>query len=158
MNYTDEVRTHTALHLLKGSVVRVLGPSAMWTAGVYVNGKHGRLTVRFNKAPSPEEIKLIEDLTNKKIAEDLKIEIKVMSRKEAESNYGNIIYDLFPIPDEVQTLHILIVYDTNGEIWNINACNKQHTISSRDIGKIKIGKVRFRASKELLEIPFDVEP
>ena len=34
-----EVRTHTALHVVKGAVVKVLG--AKWTAGVYVKGSHG---------------------------------------------------------------------------------------------------------------------
>lgn len=157
-NYPDEVRTHTALHLLKGAVVRVLGERAMWTASVYVNGKHGRLVVKFDRQPRPEELRAIEELTNRKIEEDLKIEVKVLPRREAELIYGNIIYDLFPVPGDVQTLSILIVYDTNGGIWNINACNKQHTSSSKSIGRIKIGKVRFRASKELLEIPFDIEP
>jgi alanyl-tRNA synthetase len=38
-----EVRTHTALHVVKGAVVKVLGREAKWTASVYVNGNHGRL-------------------------------------------------------------------------------------------------------------------
>ena len=39
---------------------------------------------------------------------------------------------------------------------NINACNKEHTRTTGGIGEIKIGKVRFRRSKELLEISFGV--
>lgn len=156
--YPDEVRTHTALHILKGAIVKVLGEGAMWTASTSVSGKHGRLTVKFDRKPTPEEIKAIEELANKKIEEDLKIETRVLPREEAERIYGNIIYDLFPVPEHVKELHIVIVYDTDGSIWNINACNKQHTKSARCIGKIKIGKVRFRHSKQLLEIPFDIEP
>ena len=44
---STEVRTHTALHVLKGAVVKVLG--AEWTAGVAVDGSHGRLTVQFSR-------------------------------------------------------------------------------------------------------------
>ncbi len=156
--YEDEVRTHTALHVIKGAVVRVLGEDAMWTASTYVSGKHGRLTVKFNRKPTPEEVRAIEELANKKIEEDLPVEVKVMPREDAEKTYGNVIYDLYPVPQEVKTLYITIIYDKDGSIWNINACNKQHTKSTKYVGKIKLGKIRFRASKLLLEIPFDIEP
>jgi alanyl-tRNA synthetase len=155
--YPDEVKTHTALHVVKGAVVRVLGEEALWTASTYVSGKHGRLTVKFNRKPTPEEVKAIEELANKKVEEDLKIEVKILPRGEAERIYGNIIYDLFPIPGEIRELSIVIIYDTDGSIWNINACNKQHVKSTRCIGKIKLEKPRFRASKQLLEIPFNIE-
>ncbi len=156
--YPDEVRTHTALHVLKGAVVKVLGEEAMWTASTYVCGKHGRLTVKFVRKPTPEEIRAIEELTNEKIEEDLPIEVQVLPRDDAEKRYGNVIYDLFPVPQHVRELHIVIVRDIDGSIWNINACNKQHTKSTKYIGRVRIGKVRFRRSKQLLEIPFDIEP
>ncbi len=156
--YPDEVRTHTALHVLKGAVVKVLGSDAKWTASTYVSGKHGRLTVKFNRKPTQEEIKAIEELANKKIEEDLRIEVRVLPRDEAEKIYGDEIYDLFPIPQHVKELSIVIVYDIDGSIWNINACNKQHTKSTRYIGRIRIDKVRFRPTKQLLEIPFNIEP
>ena len=61
-SYSDEVRTHTALHILKGAVVKILGKEAMWTASTYVNGKHGRLTVQFNRKPTVDEVKSIEEI------------------------------------------------------------------------------------------------
>ncbi len=156
--YLDEVRTHTALHVLKGAVVKVLGENAMWTASTYVSGKHGRLTVKFNRKPSEDEVRAIEELANRKIKENLRIEVKVMPRNVAEQIYGQVIYDLFPVPEDVKELSIVIVYDTDGSIWNINACNKQHCTTSGCIGRIKIRKIRFRRSKQLLEISFDIEP
>ncbi|OYT48732.1 MAG: alanyl-tRNA editing protein AlaX [Desulfurococcales archaeon ex4484_42] len=156
--YSDDVRTHTALHVLKGAIVKVLGKDAMWTASTYVSGKHGRLTVKFNRKPSNDEIKAIEELANKKIKEDLRVEVKIMPRDEAERTYGNIIYDLFPVPKEVKELSIVIVYDSDGSIWNINACNKEHCKTISCVGEINIKKVRFRKSKQLLEISFDIEP
>ncbi len=158
LEYSDEVRTHTALHVVKGAVVKVLGEEALWTAGTYVSGKHGRLTVKFNRKPTADEINLIEKLANDKVREGLEIVVEKMPREEAENRYGNIIYDLFPVPEHVKELYIVIVYDVDGSIWNINACNKQHLPNTRCIGKIKIGKIRFRAKKQLLEIPFDISP
>ncbi|MEM1835304.1 MAG: alanyl-tRNA editing protein [Sulfolobales archaeon] len=158
LDYPDEVRTHTALHILKGAVVRVLGRDAMWTASTYVEGKHGRLVVQFSRKPLDSELKAIEELANTKIAEDLKVEVVRMPREEAERVYGEVIYDLFKVPETVRELYITIVYDTSGEIWNINACNKQHLPSAKLIGRIVLGKARFRQAKNLLELPFDIEP
>lgn len=157
-DYPVEVRTHTALHVLKGAVVRVLGRDAMWTASTYVEGRHGRLVVQFGRKPSDEELKRIEELANSKVSEDLRIEVVELAREEAEKTYGDVIYDLFKVPESVRVLSIVIVYDTSGEVWNINACNKQHLPSTSPIGRIRLGRARFRQTKNLLELPFDIEP
>lgn len=156
--FLDETRTHTALHVLKGAVVKVLGEGSLWTASTHVSGKHGRLTVTCSEKPSEEQVRRIEELANKKVSEDLRIEVKTMLRTEAEKTYGDVIYDLFPVPLNVRELTLVIVYDTDGSIWNINACNKEHLPSTKFIGKIMLEKPRFRASKKLLEIPFNVSP
>jgi alanyl-tRNA synthetase len=148
---TAEVRTHTALHVLKGAVVRVLG--AEWTAGVSVSGSHGRLTVQFDRKPADEEISEIEELANVKIQEDAKIEVLELNRADAEERWGDAIYDLFPLPVSITRLK---VFHLPG--WNVNACNKEHTATTTEIGSIKINKSRFRASKQLLEISFDISP
>lgn len=156
--YSDEVRTHTALHIIKGAVVRVLGEDALWTASTYVSGKHGRLTVTCSSKPDEGQIKKIEELANAKVISNLRVEKKVMPREDAEKTYGQVIYDLFPVPSEVKELTLVIVYDADGSIWNINACNKEHLPSTGPIGKILFEKPRYRASKKLLEIPFDISP
>ncbi|WP_297090636.1 alanyl-tRNA editing protein [Thermococcus sp.] len=146
-----EVRTHTALHVVKGAVVRVLGEKAKWTAGVYVDGNHGRLTVKFDRKPTPEEVAEIERLANEKVKEDAPVKVYELPREEAEERFGEDMYDLFPIPPEVRTLRVVVI-----EGWNVNACNKEHTRTTGEVGEIKIRKVRFRRSKELVEISFDV--
>ena len=155
-SYPVEVRTHTALHVVKGAVVRVLGEEARWTASTYVRGGHGRLVVRFSRKPRPEEVAAIERLANEAIEKDLPVEVVVLPRSEAEERFGDAIYDLFPVPPEVRELSIVIIRDVDGSIWNINACNKEHTASTGCIGGIRLGKPRFRRSKQLLEIPFDI--
>ncbi|WP_457753723.1 alanyl-tRNA editing protein [Thermococcus sp.] len=146
-----EIKTHTALHVVKGAVVKVLGEKAKWTASVYVSGNHGRLTVKFDRKPTQEEITEIERLANEKVKENAPIHVYELPREEAERRFGEDMYDLFPIPPEIKTLKVVVI-----EGWNVNACNKQHTKTTGEIGKIKIKKVRFRKSKELLEISFDI--
>ncbi len=144
-----EIKTHTALHILKGAVRKVLG--AKWTTSVYVNGDKGRLTVQFDRKPTEEEIQEIEKQANNKIQENTEIKIHNLARSEAENIWGDEIYDLFPIPEEIQGLTIVEI-----ENWNINACNKQHTRTTGEVGTLKITKIRFRNSKKLLEISYNV--
>ena len=144
-----ERRTHTALHVLKGAVQKVL--SAKWTGGVFVEQVHGRLTVQFDRKPTDSEMHEVERLANEKIGEDLSIEILEMPRTEAEERFGNIIYDLFPLPSHITHIRICSIPG-----WNINCCNKEHCKTTGEIGLIKLTKIRFRDNKQLLEIPFDV--
>ncbi|AAY80515.1 hypothetical protein [Sulfolobus acidocaldarius] len=145
-----EVRTHTALHVLKGAVVKVLG--AKWTASVYTQDNHGRLTVKFERKPSDEEIAEIFNLANKKVQENALIRTEVLDRVQAERKYGDQIYDLFPVPPEVSQLNIVVIDD-----WNINACNKSHTNTTGEVGQIIQDYWRYRNSKQLLEIAFNVK-
>ncbi|ASJ16679.1 alanyl-tRNA editing protein AlaX [Thermococcus chitonophagus] len=148
---SNEVKTHTALHVLKGAIVKVLGKEAKWTASTYVKGAHGVLVVKFNRKPTKEEIKKIEELANAKIRENAPIKVYELPREEAEEKFGEDMYDLFPVPDNVKVLKVVVI-----ENWNVNACNKEHTKTTGEIGVIKVRKVRFRKNKELLEISFDV--
>jgi len=147
---TIETRTHTALHVLKGAAVKVLG--ARWTAGVHVKGSHGRLTLQFDRKPTPEEVVRIEELVNSKILDDAPVEVTDMERREAEALYGDAIYDLFPLPSSITRLSILHISD-----WNVNACNKQHTPTTAEIGRLTITKARYRVTKGLLEISYDIQ-
>lgn len=156
-NNDIERRAHTALHVIKGAIVKVLGEQALWTASTYVNGSHGRITVTCKEKPTPKDMKRIEDLANEAIMKDLRMETVILPKEEAEKKFGKIIYDLFPVPEHVKELTIVIIRDLDGSIWNINACNKEHTKTTGEIGKIAIRKYRFRRSKGLLEVSFDIE-
>ena len=145
-----EVRTHTALHVLKGAVYKVL--NAKWTTGVSVNGNHGRLVVEQDRKPTEDEIGEIERLANMKISEDSPVEVHQMKRDAAEERWGDFIYDKFPLPDHIKDIQVFHLPD-----WNVNACNKEHTETTGQIGKLKISKTRYRNSKNLLEISFDIE-
>lgn len=148
--YSPEVRAHTALHVVKGAVVKVL--NAKWTASVYVRENHGVLTVKYDRKPTEEEVEEIERLANQKVGESVPIKLYELPREEAEKIFGEEMYDLFPVPESVKTLKVVVI-----EGWNVNACNKEHTKTTGEVGRIIIRKTRFRKSKGLLEISFDVE-
>ena len=147
--YSDDVRSHTAIHVLKGAVFKVLG--AKWSASAYSSGTHGGLAVTFDHKPSDDEIEEIEKLANLKIHENQRVEIHELKRKDAEERWGDAIYDLFPLPPELETVKVFRLPD-----WNVNTCGKLHTETTGGIGGLKISKWRYRANKQLLELSFDV--
>lgn len=146
---TEEVRAHSALHVLKGAVQKTLGASL--TTSTFVKGGHGRLTVRFDREPSQEEETRIEQLTNQKVAEGVEVIEFEMEKEEAEGHFGNAIYDLFPIPAEVTRLRIVRIPD-----WNLNCCAERHVENTSLIGNVRLGKFRFRNSRKELEIEFEL--
>jgi len=146
---SDEARTHTGVHVVKGAVQKVLG--AKWTASVYVSGKHGRLTVQFDRKPTEEELARVEQAANEKVAEGAEVLEFEMEKGEAEGHFGDSIYDLFPVPSNVTLLRIVRIPD-----WNINCCNMEHVDSTLQVGRIKLETPRFRNSRKELELGFDL--
>ena len=146
---SEELRTHTALHVVKGAVQKVLG--ATLTTSVYVQGNHGRLTVRFDRKPTEEEMARVEQAANQKVAEGAEVLEFEMERHEAEGHFGNAIYDVFPVPSGVTLLRIVRIPD-----WNVNCCQERHLDSTSHVGRIKLETPRFRNSKKELEVGFDL--
>ena len=146
---SESLRTHSAVHVVKGAVQKVLG--AKWTSSVYVSGPHGRLTVQFDRKPTDDEVARIERLANEKIAEGAEVLEFEMEKEEAEGHFGDGIYDLFPLPAGVTRLKIVRIPD-----WNINCCNERHVENTLQVGSVRLGKPRFRNAKRELEVEFDL--
>ncbi len=147
----DEVRTHTALHIIKGAIVKVLGEDAKWSTSASVNGLHGRIAVEFNRKPTDEEIQGIERLANEKVGEDAEIETHELSRKDAEERWGDWIYDKWPLPDHIQQVKVF-----NLPEWNVNCCGNEHPERTGAVGNITIAKTRYRNSKRVLEVSYEI--
>lgn len=143
-------KTHTSLHILKGAIQKILG--AALTTNIHQENNRGRIAVAFDRKPTDEEIKLIQDAVDKKIEEDVPIEVFEMDRDKAEERFGDVIYDKFRVPKHIKRLKIAQIKD-----WNINCCACEHTNTTGEVGKIKIIKHKFRNAKQQLEISFVVE-
>ena len=73
-----DVRTHTALHVVKGAIFKVLG--AKWSTSAASEGSHGRIAVELDRKPTDEEEAEIQRLVDQKVREDARIEVQEMSR------------------------------------------------------------------------------
>ncbi len=135
--------------MLKGAAQKVLG--VKWTSSTSTKDGRGRLAVQFERRPTREELQRIEQDANRKVREGAEILEFEMERQEAENHFGDQIYDLFPIPASVTRMKLVRIPE-----WNVNCCVERHLETTLGIGRIKLGKTRFRNSRKELELEFHV--
>jgi len=147
--------TDTALHVLKGAIVKVLGERAALTTSVGFLGKcKAELIVQLSEKPSEQDILNIQNAANDKIKEKVNIIESVMKRAEAEERYKNkvnhtFIYDKFPVPASITELNIIEIPE-----WNVNCCKGPHVKNTSDLGALLILQNKFRPKKNEWEIKF----
>jgi alanyl-tRNA synthetase len=145
----QEVRTHSALHVLKGAVVNVMGPHK--TSSGLVSGRRGTLVVNSDRSPTPEEVWAIEEAANKKISENSEVLQFEMERNEAEGHFGAAINDEAPDP-QVTLLTILRMPD-----WEVACCAEKHVDTTGELVRLKLDRVSFTRATGLLEIEFEID-
>ncbi|MGH9919060.1 MAG: alanyl-tRNA editing protein [Nitrososphaerales archaeon] len=137
---SQEVRSHSAIHVLKGAVTEVLGPRR------FVFGENGVLKFRSERPPTAQELGRIGAAANRKIAEDAEVLEFEMDRQEAEGHFGTGIYDLSPAPGLGELLRIVRIQD-----WEASCCPQAHVESTGSIGAIRIEGATFdEAAKEVV--------
>lgn len=139
----EEIRTHSAIHVLKGAVTKVLGPRR------FVLGENGVLKLKADGEPTPEEIGKIGAAANNEISEDAEILEFDMDRQEAEGHFGIGIYDLYPAPGPDELLNIVRIQD-----WEVSYCPQEHVETTDSIGMIRIDGATFDGTRKEAAIRF----
>jgi alanyl-tRNA synthetase len=146
---TTEVRSHSALHVLKGAVVRMLGPRR--TSSATSSGNRGTLTVEIDRNPTAKELWAIEDAANREIIENAEVLQFEMERQEAEGHYGVAIYDSPPDP-QVTLLTIVRIPD-----WEVTCCSAKHVEKTGELAGLTLDRISFARIKGELELEFHIE-
>jgi alanyl-tRNA synthetase len=147
----------TAIHIIKGAIVKIL--HANLTVSIECQKKNeGRIAVQWDKGLiSNEQMKEIEQLTNKKREENLDVRVNIMNRIEAENKYKNnlvnetYIYDKYPVPNSITEVNIVEI-----ENWNVNCCSGVHLKKTGEVRPIKILRQNYRENKKELEFVFEL--
>lgn len=130
------IKYHTATHLLHQALRDVLGPK-VFQKGSNITSERLRFDFSFDRKMTDEEIKQTEDIINKKIDEDLKVDRKFMTVEKANKlnaiglfneKYGTevSIYGIGPRED--------------GSYYSLEFCGGPHIEHTGIIGQIKITK------------------
>jgi len=152
----------TALHVIKGAVVKVLKiPTARTTMGVHFSDQPWRGAITIGNCADGKLCKIdanvkqqIEDTANECIRQNVACTIhEGLSRTEAESKFGHEMYDFYAVPDSVEKVNVLEIKD-----WNINCTNKMLCKSTAELMGLIVRKTKFNGKKKQLTIEFTVGP
>ncbi|OGH71565.1 MAG: alanine--tRNA ligase [Candidatus Magasanikbacteria bacterium RIFCSPLOWO2_01_FULL_43_20b] len=129
---TGEIETkyHTATHLLLSALNNVLGQGVL-QKGSNITAERLRFDFNYAEKLTTEQLKQVEDLVNKKIKEDIKVEMLEMPRDEALKTV-KVSFDPNKYPDIVKVYKI-------GD-FSVELCGGPHVEHTGVLGQFKITK------------------
>ncbi len=130
----EEVRLHTATHLLLAALRKVLGDHVV-QRGSNITPERLRLDFSHPEKVSPEEIAKVQELVNDWIKSGLLVSRQEMSKEKAFSSGAMGVFDQ-------KYGGVVSVYTVGGEKEPVSKeiCGGPHVQNSRMIGKLKIVK------------------
>lgn len=129
------VRYHTATHLMHKALRDVLGPD-VWQKGSNITAERTRFDFTYPQKMTDEQKKQVEDLVNKWIQADAKMEQEMMPLEKARE-LGAI--GLFG-EKYADTVSIYTATDKDGNVISREFCGGPHVEHTGVIGKFRIAK------------------
>lgn len=129
MKENIDPRMHTAEHILNQTIVRLFNTGRCFSA--HIEKKKSKCDYHFNRALTPEEIKMVEDKVNEIINLDLPVTDRQMPITEAQTKFN-----LERLPAEERNnseIKIVSVGD-----YDAVPCIGGHVSSTKEIGQFKI--------------------
>ncbi len=127
---TGHTRHHTATHLILASAKQVLGFHT-WQGGAQKGYERSRVDIQHYNRITDEQLRAIEELANKAVLDDRKVEKVWMPRDQAEKEFGMQLYQ-GGIP-KGRDVRVVTVQD-----FDVECCGGTHVGSTNEIGPIKI--------------------
>ena len=107
--------------------------------GSDITSERLRFDFSFERRLSPEELKKVKDLVNKKIKEDLEVKKEEMSLKQA-LNSGALAFFKEKYPERVFVYSIDDPSASSGQAFSKEICAGPHVKRTGELGKFKITK------------------
>ena len=140
------MRNHTAAHLMGEAIRRATG-TPMKIIGSAIDLDKARLDFAHEESLRPL-FPEIEKIANGVVKENRLVEVKMMTREEAEKYVEKFHESLKTLPPQIQEVRIVEIKD-----WHACACGGTHLKSTGEIGTIKILK-RVSKGKGVERIEF----
>ena len=121
---------HTATHILNGALRTVLGPH-VWQAGAYKGTDVARIDITHYRPLSAAELREVERLANRVVAENRPVKSYFELRTEAERRFGFTLYQGGAVPGK--DLRIVEV-----EGFDVEACGGTHCTHTSEVGAIQV--------------------
>ncbi len=139
------MKNHTATHVVNAAARIVLGNHVNQAGAEKVVDK-ARLDITHYKTLTGEEINKIEEVANKIVADNVRLNKMTMARTDAERAYGSMIYQGGAVPSKNIRIVEIPGYD-------VEACGGTHCDSTADVKAIKILKTE-RIQDGLIRLEF----
>ncbi len=138
---------HTATHLLHQALRDVLGPE-VFQKGSNITSERLRFDFSYDKKMTDEEIKKVEEIINKIIAQDLKVDHMIVDLKKAKSmNAIGLFNEKYADKVSIYGVGPRFSLDPSakdqrdrGGCYSLEFCGGPHVEHTAVIGKIKITK------------------
>lgn len=128
---------HTATHLLHAALRKILGPEVR-QVGSNITAERLRFDFTWPEKLTEEEIKLVEDLVNQKIQENLPVTMETMGLEEAKEK-GALAFFEQKYAEQVK-VYTVGPSTGSGLPFSREVCGGPHVTNTGEIGKIKITK------------------
>lgn len=132
----EEVKLHTATHLLHEALRRVLGEHVK-QKGSDINPKRLRFDFSHPESMTEEEIEQVEKLVNKKIKKELTQKLEEMSYDKAVEEGALSFFSEDRYPDVVKVYSFV---DAEGNVFSKELCGGPHVKNTKELGEFKIIK------------------
>ncbi len=126
------MKNHTATHLLQAALIELFGPTIK-QSGSLVHPDYLRFDFTYPENLTPEDIKRVEDLVNKKIQEDIPVNIEYMPLKKALDRGALAFFGDKYKPEKVRMVQV--------DNFSVELCGGTHCPSTGVIGAFKITEV-----------------
>ncbi len=133
---TQEVKLHTATHLLHESLRRVLGEHVK-QKGSDINPKRLRFDFSHPQGMTNEEVEKVEELVNEQIEKGLTRKVETMSYDQAVKEGALSFFEKDRYPEKVKVYSFV---DENGKVFSKELCRGPHVKNTKDMGEFKIKK------------------
>lgn len=128
----NTMKNHTATHLLQAALITILGKHVKQSGSV-VEPDYLRFDFTYDENLTSEQIKAVEDLVNKKILENIPLNITQSTLKEATSKGVIAFFGEKYNPEKVRVVEV--------PGFSAELCGGTHVRATGDIGCFKITQI-----------------